>query len=305
MGLRDRFRRSPKDSADEQAEAVSAPDGVDGADMPTLVQGAPVPGDEGPEDQTFIASAEEFVAVVPEDPQAASADEVPAAPADAGQAAAPADGQGAAPPQEHPPGPQMPARPGFRERGRLRRRLRYLREVRELGYRDLGGLVLDQHRFQRPNEELVDGKVAAIEALDQEMRAIEQALNESTPYTELFIPGLSACPRCGALHGSDANFCPQCGLSFKGPRTVAGVGPPEAAGTVAAPGAPYPAPGAPAAYPGVQPPAPFPGAPAPGAYPPPAAADPVPPAPVPDPVPEAPQPAGDTEIRPAPGPTEQ
>jgi len=115
-------------------------------------------------------------------------------------------------------------RPGFRERGRLRRRLRYLKQVRELGYRDLGGLVFDQHRFERGDAALVEGKVIAIEALDREIRALEQVLELQTPYVELFIPGVSACARCGSLHGSDANFCPHCGLAFSGPRSVAGLG---------------------------------------------------------------------------------
>jgi hypothetical protein len=119
----------------------------------------------------------------------------------------------------------VPTHPGFRERGRLRRRLRFLREVRELGFRDLGGLVFDQHRFQRPNEALVHGKVFAIDAVDREIRAIEAVLGRQMPYTELFIPGVSACQRCGALHGSDARFCPNCGLAFSGPRSVAGMAP--------------------------------------------------------------------------------
>ncbi len=134
---------------------------------------------------------------------------------------------GAAEPIEPSAGAYPPVaaqRPGFRERGRMRRRLRYLREVRELGFRDLGGLVFDQHRFQRPNEALVKGKVAAIDAADREFRAIGAALQERTPYRELFVPGVSACQRCGALHGSDARFCPHCGLSFGGPRFVTGVG---------------------------------------------------------------------------------
>ena len=127
-----------------------------------------------------------------------------------------------------PPAPDpaslVPAQPGWRERGRLRRRLAYLREVRELGYRDLGGLVFDQHRFQRPNDGLVHGKVLAIDAVDRELRAIEQALHARRLVTELALPGLSACQRCGALHGSDARYCPQCGLAFAGPRTIAGMG---------------------------------------------------------------------------------
>jgi hypothetical protein len=118
----------------------------------------------------------------------------------------------------------LPARrPGFRERGRLRRRLRFLREARELGFRDLGGLVFDQHRFQRPNGTLVQGKVTAIDAADRELRMIEDVLAARRPYEELFVAGVSACQRCGALHGSDARFCPQCGLAFSGPRPVAGV----------------------------------------------------------------------------------
>ena len=115
-------------------------------------------------------------------------------------------------------------RPGFRQRGRMRRRLRYLREARELGYRDLGGLVFDQHRFQRPNESLVQGKVAAIDAIDRESRALGAALEDRLPYSELFVAGVSACQRCGGLHGSDARFCPSCGLAFSGPRLLAGLG---------------------------------------------------------------------------------
>lgn len=116
-----------------------------------------------------------------------------------------------------------PGRPGFRQRGRMRRRLRYLREVRELGYRDLGGLVFDQHRFGRPNEALVQGKVNAIDAIDRESRALGAALEDRAAYSELRVAGVSACQRCGGLHGSDARFCPSCGLAFGGPRTVAGV----------------------------------------------------------------------------------
>jgi hypothetical protein len=41
------------------------------------------------------------------------------------------------------------AEPGFRERGRMRRRARYLRRLRELQMRDIGGFVLELHRFHR------------------------------------------------------------------------------------------------------------------------------------------------------------
>jgi hypothetical protein len=117
-----------------------------------------------------------------------------------------------------------PIRPTFRNRGRLRRRLRYLRRVRELGFRDLGGLVFDLHRFGRRADELVLGKLAALQAVDREMRALERALDERQDIIELREPGIAACARCGALHGSEARFCPSCGTPVHGPRAIAEVG---------------------------------------------------------------------------------
>jgi ribosomal protein L40E len=118
----------------------------------------------------------------------------------------------------------VPARPSFRQRGRLRRRLRYLRRVRELGFRDLGGLVFDQHRFSQVNDALVRGKLAALGAVDGELRALEHALDDRRSLTELREPGISVCSRCGALHGSEARFCPSCGTPVRGPRAIAEVG---------------------------------------------------------------------------------
>jgi hypothetical protein len=120
--------------------------------------------------------------------------------------------------------PAPPSSPSFRHRGRLRRRLRYLRRVRELGFRDLGGLVFDQHRFSQANEELVHGKVNALAAVDGELRALEHALGDPRPITELREPGISVCPRCGGLHGSEARYCPSCGVDFRGPLAIAEVG---------------------------------------------------------------------------------
>jgi hypothetical protein len=152
----------------------------------------------------------------------------------------------AVPAGAEPPDPTAPPTPSFRNRGRLRRRLRFLRRVRELGFRDLGGLVFDQHKFHQPNEELVRGKLAALAAVDAELRALEHALAERRDITELHEPGVSACPRCGTLHGSDARFCPSCGLGLTGARAIAAdVG--EGAhrgGDFARPAAPEPQPAA-------------------------------------------------------------
>lgn len=144
--------------------------------------------------------------------------EAPAAPATDATATQP-------PPATVPAGEEPPSgRASFRARGRLRRRLRYLRRVRELGFRDLGGLVFDQHRFASVNEELVRGKLAALASIDTELRALEHALDDRRPITELREPGISVCPRCGGLHGSEARYCPSCGVAFKGALAIAEVG---------------------------------------------------------------------------------
>ncbi len=212
MGLKNRIlRRDPDPATPIEADAT--------AEHPV-----PAPVEHATQGDALTAVFEP----VPE----AAADAAPeeaehehAAQGDALLAATEAPAEPAEPPAEAAPplAPVPGRRPGFRERGRLRRRLRFLREARELGFRDLGGLVFDQHRFHRPNAALVQGKVAAIDAADRELRTIEDVLGARRPYEELFIAGVSACQRCGALHGTDARFCPQCGLAFSGPRPVAGV----------------------------------------------------------------------------------
>jgi len=136
-----------------------------------------------------------------------------------------------------------PSAPSFRDRGRLRRRLRYLRRTRELGFRDLGGLVFDLRRFDRDRPDLVQAKLDALAGVDRELRALEIALDQRTPIHELREPGIASCSRCGALHGTDARFCPACGTGLRGSRaagdpddggvehSVAEVGTPEAGGT--------------------------------------------------------------------------
>jgi hypothetical protein len=109
---------------------------------------------------------------------------------------------------------QGPQAPGFGERGRMRRRARFLRKARELAYRDLGGLVYDLHRFGQRNDQLVLAKLATLRQIDTELRELEQALEDRRPVTVLREVGIAACPRCAAIHGSDDRFCPGCGLSF-------------------------------------------------------------------------------------------
>ena len=130
----------------------------------------------------------------------------------------------------------------FRERGRLRRRLRFLRRARELAYRDIGGLTFDMRRFGRNRPDLLEAKLNALYAVDRELRALERALDDRRPIHELREPGISSCARCGALHSSEANYCPHCGLPLGGPRAMGEVG-----GAIAPPPQPPQPPRAPAA----------------------------------------------------------
>lgn len=108
------------------------------------------------------------------------------------------------------------AAPGFRTRARIRRRLRYLRRYRELAFRDLGGLVFDLHRFGRERPDLVAQKLEGLTTVDRELRTLETALRDRQDITQLREAGIAACPRCHALHDTDANFCPGCGSVLRG-----------------------------------------------------------------------------------------
>jgi hypothetical protein len=110
-----------------------------------------------------------------------------------------------------------PRRPGFRARGRMRRRLRYLRKLRELQVRDLGGLVFDLRRFERKREDLIAQKIDQIRACDDELHALEQALDERRDLRDVREPGVGGtCPRCFAIYGSADKFCANCGAAFGG-----------------------------------------------------------------------------------------
>ncbi len=117
-------------------------------------------------------------------------------------------------PEAESPVEQAPPTPGFGERGRMRRRARFLRKARELAYRDLGGLVFDLHRFGQRNDPLVLAKLATLREIDTELRGLEDGLRDHRPVTVLREVGIAACPRCAAIHGSDDRFCPGCGLAF-------------------------------------------------------------------------------------------
>ena len=118
-------------------------------------------------------------------------------------------------PRHTQPDPERPPL-GLVERARIRRRARYLRRLKEVQLRDIGGFLLELHRFGRERPDLVSGKIASAADTDRELRALEQALYGSASLRELREAGIGgACSECGAVHGSDDHFCASCGAHLK------------------------------------------------------------------------------------------
>jgi hypothetical protein len=128
----------------------------------------------------------------------------------------------------------------------MRRRARFLRKARELAYRDLGGLVFNLHRFGQRNDALVIAKLSTLTQIDAELRTFEAALEERQPVTVLREAGITACPRCAAIHSGEDHFCPNCGLSMSRQADLPIASAPTAAGAPASNGPPAPATATPA-----------------------------------------------------------
>jgi hypothetical protein len=97
----------------------------------------------------------------------------------------------------------------------MRRRVRYLRALREIQLRDIGGLALELHRFGKRRPELLEAKIAGAAVTDMELRTLERVLDEGSSIRELREAGIGgACDNCGAVHGSTDRFCSTCGSSL-------------------------------------------------------------------------------------------
>jgi hypothetical protein len=94
----------------------------------------------------------------------------------------------------------------------MRRRARYLRQLREVQLRDIGGFLLECSRFGRQRPDIIRAKVAGVAHTDAELRALERALSQNRLPSEIREPGLGgACQHCGAVYGSLDRYCASCG----------------------------------------------------------------------------------------------
>ncbi len=167
------------------AEAEEIPVATEAEEIPVATEAEEIPVATEAEEIPVATEAEEIsvAAEAEEDPVAAEAEEEPE---------------------------PEPAR--FLQRGRIRRRARYLRQLREVQLRDLGGFIVELSRFGRDRPDLVRDKVERTLQTDAELRALERALGSEQPLRELREAGIGGvCPECGTVHGTADRFCSACG----------------------------------------------------------------------------------------------
>ena len=103
-------------------------------------------------------------------------------------------------------------------RGKLRRRIAFLRAAREVLLRDLGGFVYELHRTAHDIEHeahrrLRETKLTRLSRVDAELHELEYRLDDVRRQVIVREPGVGGeCPQCGELFGSAAHYCSQCGL---------------------------------------------------------------------------------------------
>ena len=104
-----------------------------------------------------------------------------------------------------------------RDRGRLRRRLRELRGLREAQLLELGALVLEAHRHGRDASSVITAKAAEAAATDAQAQAVADALETGAGLDRLVATGIGGpCPTCGTLASTAARFCSTCGTPLDG-----------------------------------------------------------------------------------------
>ena len=113
---------------------------------------------------------------------------------------------------------ELAAAPGTSaRRGKLRRRIAYLRAARELLLRDLGGFMYEVHRTAHDVEHeahrrLRETKLARLTRVDTELHELEYRLDDVRRQVVVREPGVGGeCAHCGELYASSAHYCSNCG----------------------------------------------------------------------------------------------
>src|SRR4051794_13110131 len=183
-------------------------------DEPAASEPAPLAG-PGP-------AAGDLDAPAPFGPHPAGAEPNPFAPAPYGPQPAPYPAPPAVAIADLPAGldpDELAAAPGTSaRRGKLRRRVAFLRAARELLLRDLGGFIYEMHRTAHDIEadvhrRLRETKLNRLARVDAELHEIELLLDDVRRQVVVREPGVGGeCPNCGELFSSTAHFCSHCGL---------------------------------------------------------------------------------------------
>ena len=101
--------------------------------------------------------------------------------------------------------------------GRMRRRLRELRRLREAQLLELGALVLEAHKHGRGDSPVIKSKAAEAAATDAETRALAEALETDAGLESIVSAGIAGpCPTCGTLASTAWRFCSTCGTPLDG-----------------------------------------------------------------------------------------
>jgi NADH pyrophosphatase NudC (nudix superfamily) len=79
--------------------------------------------------------------------------------------------------------------------------------------------VFEEHRQHENHAALRGEKLASLDALYTELDTLERALRDRRELLVLREPGITACPQCATIHGSEAKFCPNCGTPTQAPAT--------------------------------------------------------------------------------------
>jgi hypothetical protein len=120
--------------------------------------------------------------------------------------------------------------------------------MREALLLDLGALVFELQRQGRREPELLQAKAAELSAVDNEVRALANALDAGQSVLELVATGVAgSCGNCGSILSTDARYCHACGAQAL---PSIGTGQKAGRGPELSPGAGPSPPQAPPAFPG-------------------------------------------------------